>query len=892
LSRDGTATRVERILAAFVLFLIVTVAAYALRNAPVPAVPSTERTLPELTFVENGGQIDSRIRYYAHTKSFSAYFMQRKVVLRLRKGERVTALDLRFAGANPHPDVGAAHRAPGTLDYLIGSRRYTGLRSYTEVRYRELWPGIDLAFRSEAGMLKYEFLVKPGANPADIRLAYAGARSLELDGGALVVSTSAGALRDAAPSSRQGQRRVASRFVVGGKSVGFAVGGYDRRRPLIIDPGLAWSTYFGGAAPEDEPQDVAIDASGNAYVTGVTTSSDFPTSVGALQGALDGPFDAFVTKLDPNGSLLWSTYLGGNDGDSGTAIALDSSGNAYVSGVTFSTDFPTTAGTDRSLGGPGDAFVTKLTSAGGLSYSTYLGGNDDQESANGIAVDAAGAAYVSGTTLSGDFPVTAGAPDAVQSSDEGFVTKLAATGRSIVYSTFLGGSDYEGHDGDFPGGITVDSSGNAYVTGTTASSDFPTTFGVPDATLGGVQDAFLTKINATGTAFAYSMLLGGGSLESGSDLAVDGSGSAVVTGRTSSADYPTTSGAWDRTFNHPAGNEEASFVTKVNAAGTAFDYSTYLDYGAAFGMALDGSGRAYVTGVAHPGFPTTATAVDPVHYEQSDLGNDAFVARLSATGSQLEYGTFLGGGAADYGLAIDRTGSSDVVVVGSTGSTDFPTTPGALEPTPHNGFITKLSTDPIPGYPRPKGATPISVSLVPAYAACSSPNGTHGAPLSYPSCAPPAQTSGLLTMGTPDANGLAADFIGRVVLRVMAGNPSTIDNEANVGINVDLDGIHRRDTLALYSGKLALEVAVRVTDITRGRVTVEDRELPFATITCTNGSCHDFATLNGALPDAIREGRRAIWQLDQIKVYDPGPDGDPATPGDNVLFATQGVFVP
>jgi hypothetical protein len=234
--------------------------------------------------------------------------------------------------------------------------------------------------------------------------------------------------------------------------------------------------------------------------------------------------------------------------------------------------------------------------------------------------------------------------------------------------------------------------------------------------------------------------------------------------------------------------------------------------------------------------------------------------------------------------------------VGSTGSPDFPITIGALDGSyngPNDGFVTKLSTDPVPGYPRPKGATPFSTPLVPAYAECSSGNRTHGAPLSHPSCAPPAQTSGALTIGTPDANGLAADFAGRATFRVSPGDPSTLESEANVYISIDLTGVRRRDTLAPYEGDLGLQVVARVTDVQRGRVTIEDQTFPLGTFHCwPDIGCHGQLSIKSVYPGAIREGTRAIWQLEQIKVYDAGPDGDAGTFGDDAVFATQGVFVP
>ena len=893
------------LLALAALLCLTALATAAIGQPPTVVTVSDESASARLSFVPNRGQVDSRVRYYARASGFGAYFTRSGITFDLRGGSRAAALQMRFEGAGGSPT--AHHRLPGTINHFVGQRRLAGIPTYEEIHYRDLWPGIDVALRGDGGKLKYEFLVHPGADPSDIRLSYAGADAVALSrSGDLEVRTAAGVLHDSAPSALQGKNHVASRFRQSGHSVGFVLGAYDHSRPLLIDPGLAWSTYLGGS-DIDVPTDVASDASGNTYVVGSTSSPDFPVSSGALQGSLNGLFDTFVTKLDANGSLLWSTYLGGSDGDSPQAVGIDGSGNPYVAGTTGSTDFPTTTGTDRSLGGGFDAFVAKFTAAGSLSYSTYLGGNDDLEWSKGIAVDTAGAAYVTGITTSGDFPVTAGAPDPVQSQDEGFVTKLSSNGRSLAYSTFLGGSAYEGQDSETTGDVAVDAAGNAYVTGTTQSSDFPTTFGVPDRTLDGNQDAYLTKINAAGTGFTYSMLLGGSSGEEGWDIAVDGSQRAFVAGGTSSTDYPTTAGAWDRTNTQPsAQTTQAGFVTKVVSTGAALEYSTYLDNSVVTKIALDGSGRTYATGTAGPAFPATGDATDPVHsdpFPESGLGNDAFVARFSADGSQLEHATHLGGADADYGMAIAYAGGADLVVVGQAGSPDFPVTSGALDESydgPVDGFVTKLSTDPVPGYPRPRGATPLSVPLVPAYRRCLSPNRTHGAPLAFASCGPPVQTSPLLTAGTPDANGLGASFVGRVNLRVQVGNPSTLESEANLLVNLDVRGVLVAGTLAPYTGEVAIQAVARITDVTRGRVTVQDVPLSLGTVQCGEppvpaGSCWDVVSvrhLQHLFPNGIRENRRSVFQLEEIRVYDSGPDGDADTPGDNHLFATQGILVP
>jgi hypothetical protein len=387
--------------------------------------------------------------------------------------------------------------------------------------------------------------------------------------------------------------------------------------------GLVYATYLGGSADEQRV-DVAVDDAGSAYVTGDTTSTDFPTTAGAAQTTSAGDIDAFVTKLDAAGSgLVYSTYLGGSSLDAGTGIAVDGAGSASVTGFTLSTNFPTTAGAVQTTyaGGNGDAFVTKLNAAGsGLVYSTYLGGSD-VDTGFGIAVDGAGSAYVTGSART-SFPTTAGAAQTTYAGGNGdaFVTKLNAAGSGLVYSTYLGGSSDEVGDG-----VAVDGAGSAYVAGSTASTDFSTTAGAIQTThAGGFTDAFVTKLNAAGSGLVYSTYLGGIDNDGGFAIALDAVGSAYVTGSTGSTNFPTTAGALQPTL---AGEGDA-FVTTLNATGSGLISSTYL--GGSFddvglGIAVDAAGGAYVTGrTLSTNFPTTAGASHTTLAGESD----AFVAKV------------------------------------------------------------------------------------------------------------------------------------------------------------------------------------------------------------------------------------------------------------------------
>jgi hypothetical protein len=568
--------------------------------------------------------------------------------------------------------------------------------------YRELWPGIDMVFRGGAGQLKYEFLLRPGATPADIRLAYGGASGLSVNGaGELLVQTPLGALRDERPVSYQQiegrQVTVASGFALGaGSAYGFTVGAYDRSQPLVIDPGLVYSTFLGGSG-NDQGFAIAVDASGAAYVTGQTASSNFPTTTAAFDTGYNGGMDAFVTKLNSAGSgLVYSTYLGGTATEQGLGVAVDATGAAYLTGLTSSANFPTTvAAFDTMHNGANDAYVTKLNATGStLLYSTFLGAAGADEGW-AIAIDATGAAYVTGLTTSAGFPTTVGAFDTTHNGgNDAFVTKLNPAGSApLVYSTFLGGT---GVDQGY--GIRVDAAGAAYVTGITGSPAFPTTPGAFDTSHNGQSDAFVTKLNPAGSApLVYSTFLGGSLADQGRGIAIDAAGAAHVTGITASTNFPTTVGAFDTTHN---GLNDA-FVTKLNPAGSApLVYSTFLggsntDEG--YGIAVD-AGGASVTGLTGSNsvtFPTTAGAFDTTFNGLQD----AFMIKLNATGSTpLLYSTYLGGSGTDrgFGIAVDAAGAAYLTGLASAG---FPTTTGAYDTT-HNGgfdaFVAKVEVGPGP----------------------------------------------------------------------------------------------------------------------------------------------------------------------------------------------------
>jgi hypothetical protein len=649
-----------------------------------------------LHFEPNVGQTDGRVRFLARGGGMTAFFTDAETVMLLGRSEQ-TVVRMRLENAGQPRRMVGLEKMPGVSNYFIGNepaKWLTDVPHYGRIEYAGVYPGIDVVWYGNQRQLEYDFVVAPGADAKQIQVAYDGVESAKVDAhGDLILLTALGPIRQQKPRVYQeiGGKRVevgASYAIVARNRVSFELAKYDRRRELRIDPVvLVYSTYLAGNGA-DFGLGIAVDASGSAYITGYTSSTNFPI-VSAAQTSYGGKSDVFVTKLTPAGSgVVYSTYLGGSDADEGAGIAVDGSGSAYVTGFTYSIDFPTTnSPIQRSNGttnGGTNAFVTKLTPAGsGLMYSTYLGGTKS-DYGQGIALDATNAAYVTGVASSADFPLQS----AIQGtygggSSDAFVAKLSPAGTSLVYSTFLGGSGADGGQG-----IAVDTSGSAYVTGYTASiTDFPHVSYLPGFGVNqGSTDAFVTKLNPAGTGLVYSTYLGGANFDSGHAIAVDAGGSAYVTGYTQSANFPIAS-AYQSVFQGGSGD---AFLTKLAPAGNALTYSTYLggngdDQG--FGIAVDGTGSAYVTGyTASSNFPIES----PIQTSQG--GEDVFVTRFNLAGNGLVYSTFLGGSGADigYAIAIDAAGSA--YVTGSTSSINFPTASAYEGPLPgDHAFVSKLS---------------------------------------------------------------------------------------------------------------------------------------------------------------------------------------------------------
>jgi hypothetical protein len=652
-----------------------------------------------LRFEINKGQTDSQVQFLARGSGYNIFLTPAESVMVLsrpssaRSARRNVPVEhsslkssgagsvvrTRLTGARVNPEVSGLEELPGKSNYLIGndpSRWRVGVSSFARVKYSDVYPGIDLFYYGNQGQLEYDYVVAPGADPRAIKLHYDGVRRIRIDrNGDLLLSVKGGELRQSKPIAYQlieGERReVASSYQTVGKNlVEFAVGTYDANKPLVIDPVLLYSTYLGGSA-SDSGSGIAVDSAGNAFIIGATASPNFPTA-SPLDATLGGTSDVFVMKLAPDGhSLIYSTYIGGSGSDGGADIAIDSSGNAFITG-SASSGFPTVAPFQSRIGGNTDAFIAKLNPAGSaLVYSSFLGGKLN-DSGSGIAIDASGSAYVTGTTSSTNFPVLNAIQGSNAGSDDAFVTKVNATGTALGYSTYLGGTSGEtGYD------IAVDSLGNAHVTGTTFSPNFPTANAFQPARAGG-WEAFVTKLNASGTGFVYSTYVGGSIIadiydfgEGGRAITVDAAGNAYVTGEADTVNFPTVNAGQ----SYYGGGFTDGWVGKFNPSGSAI-FLSYLGGGGADdgnGIALDSSGNIFITGNSATGsggggFPTVNAI------QSSNAGsNDGFVTKMSPDGLTLLYSTYIGGTDSDLarGIAVDSGGNA--YVVGNTSSVNFPT---------------------------------------------------------------------------------------------------------------------------------------------------------------------------------------------------------------------------
>jgi len=679
-----------------------------------------------LYFIENNGQVDGQVSFYEHGAGHATFFTKDGVVLSLTKSDGkvektslveqtkdseirtnnkvvTEALSLSFIGANQKTKITAEDKMPGHVNYFIGNDRSkwrSDIPTFGAVTYKNIYKNIDIKFYGNNKNIEHDVIVRPGGDPATVRFAYKGIKGLQItENGGLNVSLAHGNIIEKRPVLYQeiGGRRVAVdgayRLIKsenGAFSYGFKVASYDHTKDLVIDPVLVYSTYLGGSG-QDNANAIAVDSTGAVYVTGHTDSVDFPL-LNPIQPILSGYMNIFITKLNPAGtSMVYSTYLGGSMGELGLDIAVDSAGNAYITGDTDSPDFPLLNPVQASFGGVLDAFITKLNPAGSaFVYSTYLGGSAD-EVGKSIALTTTGAAVVTGYTASPDFPVFA----AIQAlyaggSADVFITKINPSGTAFDYSTYLGGGG-----ADYGEGIALDSTDGAHVTGSTSSTDFPLVAPI-QAVFGGFFDAFAARLTPTGSVLSYSTYLGGIGGDFGMAITVDSTGFTYIAGSTDSPDFPTLN-AMQGVYG---GGTEDAFITKINPTGTVYAYSTYLggsfdDYG--LNIALNGAGSVYITGrTSSLDFPL----LTPVQGVNGGLF-DSFVTKTNSAGTALVYSTYLGGANVDYGYGITVDSAGDAYVAGWTKSTDFPLVSpaivGAYGGGLWDGYVAKISdTAPLP----------------------------------------------------------------------------------------------------------------------------------------------------------------------------------------------------
>jgi len=650
---------------------------------------STFSNLP-IYFIENRGVYPDDVAYYVKGADKTLFFTPEGITFQLLGRERGWVVKLAFVGARPGVVPRGEDRQPAVFSYFRGPEKdwKTGLPTYARVVYESLWPGIDLIYEGTVHELKYRFVVKPGADPSRIRLAYRGAGRVRLTrAGALEVETPEGGFEDAPPSAYQvaggAQTPVRVAFdvnpVAEAPVVGFRVGRFDPTRPLILDPAIVVYCGYIGGWNSDYAYDIAVSPSGEAFVAGYTFSTEnmaFPVKVGPFLTFTGSNYysDAFVAKVDAAGKgLRYCGFIGGTASDMAYGIAVDALGNAYVAGLTNSTEvsFPVKRGPDVTHNGKIDAFVAKVNAGGTqLDYCGYIGGSAN-DAAESIAVDAAGQAYLTGYTLSHEasFPVKGG-PDLTFNGGtlygDAFVAKVTATGSGLVYCGYVGGAV-----NDRATGIAVDGAGNAYLSGYTTSDEtsFPVKGG-PDLTFNGTStsyDAFVAKVNASGASLGYCGYVGGPGTDLGQGVAVDASGHAYLVGQTYSAEssFPVNQGP-DLTHN----GRSDGFVAKVSPAGSALVYCGYLGgsgYDFAFGVAVDAFDCAYVTGITQStDFPVK---VGP---DASYNGGmyDVFVAKLKADGRATVFSGYLGGSLYDWSRRIAVDAARNVYIAGQTQSTE------------------------------------------------------------------------------------------------------------------------------------------------------------------------------------------------------------------------------
>jgi len=585
-----------------------------------------------------------------------------------------------------------------SMNYLLGNDStnwITGVESYREIVYPELWSGIDLRYFIRNGSLKYELDVRPNADETQIIFQYDGVDNIDISSGDMVIETPFGRILDERPRSYQmiGGLRVDvdSRFVLLDYStISIDLIGHDPKYPLVIDPSVSFFSYLGGG-DSDICEGVTVDSSGNIYVAGYTYSRDFPVSSDAFSNSSSGWTDVFVSKFNPNGTVLeFSTYIGGGGFDNCYDLVVEDDGTVVICGSTSSMDFPVTADAyDDTINGNEDAFLLRLAANGSeIIFSTFIGGSSGSDRGYAVQIDALGDIYVVGMTVNDDFPITIGSYDEdFNGKRDGFLFKMDQNGSDLIFSTFIGG-----REDDVPSDLCLDASKNIVVVGYTVSDDFPVTTGSYDTTHGGKEDIFVLKMNLTGDRLDYSTFVGRGESDIGTGIVLDEYGCAIIVGQSLSSSFPTTSSALDR---HLDGTSDI-VVVRLDSNGSSLVYSTFLGGNASEwgdSISIDDTGSIFLTGTTtSDDFPTTMDAFD----DSSNGRSDIVVMRLKENGTILDYSSYIGGSDIEVDSVIGVIEANEVVLSGQTYSDDFPVSINAYD-SEHRGprsdlFLIRLDT--------------------------------------------------------------------------------------------------------------------------------------------------------------------------------------------------------
>ncbi|MBI3193553.1 MAG: SBBP repeat-containing protein [Ignavibacteriae bacterium] len=710
------------------LFFVATVPAHSTKQDGRNFLSSSKLLKQPLLFEENKGQTDGRVKFLARSAGGVTYFFTEEgVTMMLTNTSALTAnlrrdqsgfsneeflqpsntepqtsthvLKAKFVGGNTHPSIVAEDAMTSTSNYFIGNNRNewkTNIPNFGRIRYKEVYPGIDVVYYGNGEQLEYDLIVQPGADPSIIRIHYEGIGNplaLQNDGD-IAITTNVGMMEEKKPYAYQeykqsgGQSRnvVAAEWtLLDNSTMSFALGAYDRNRTLCIDP-LLFSTFVGTSTIDETMYNIDLDNENNIYVSGRTRASDFPVTPGAYDEGANLSDDVVVMKFETtNYSLVYSTYIGGSGSDHVRTIYATANHSVIISGLTNSTNFPTQNSYQSTNHGANDFFITRLNASGtGLTYSTYVGGSDYEgigSPTRSLAVDTDENVYIVGETKSSDFPATV----VVGSGGDydAFVFKLNATGSQRMYGTRLGGTDV-----DWALAIVLDGNNHAVITGDTRSANFPTTLNAYDRLHSGVRDIFISKIDDSGN-IEYSTFLGGTSDERGRAISLDSDGNVYVSGWTTSIDFPHTTGAYDENHN---GSMDV-FISKLNSTLSTLVSSTFYGGGSddyVNDMLVDANKNVYLCGVTlSPDLPTTPTAFSQTFSEVEDVLLAIFKPALDT----LAYGSFLGGNNLDEGYAIRLTQQHHLWIVGRTASPDYPVTLNAFDST-YSGnqdmFITEL----------------------------------------------------------------------------------------------------------------------------------------------------------------------------------------------------------